>query len=86
MLLGAPGTTRSKKLLGLLASLLGARTLLKTVCFVLTDRCSFLLEALEDLQYRCTFEQLFEKAVWRLDDIRAKYMPMMDAVLAFCAE
>ena len=38
-------------------------------------------EALEDLHYRCTFEQLFEKAVWRLDDIRSKYMPMMDACL-----
>lgn len=44
------------------------------------------LQALEDLQYRCTFEQLFEKAVWRLDDIRAKYMPMMDQTIqmSFC--
>ena len=36
------------------------------------------IKALEDCQCRCTFQDLFEKAVWRLEDIRSKYMPMME--------
>eukprot|EP00434_Breviolum_minutum_P009540 symbB.v1.2.008399.t1/scaffold525.1/size192214/24 len=45
-----------------------------------------LIQALEDCQCRCTFQDLFEKAVWRLEDIRSKYMPMMDQTIqmSFC--
>lgn len=45
-----------------------------------------LLEALEALKNRCTYEMLLEKATERLEDIREKYMPTMDQHLhlSFC--
>eukprot|EP00927_Polykrikos_kofoidii_P056998 TRINITY_DN51100_c0_g1_i1.p1 TRINITY_DN51100_c0_g1~~TRINITY_DN51100_c0_g1_i1.p1 ORF type:complete len:681 (+),score=115.52 TRINITY_DN51100_c0_g1_i1:58-2100(+) len=45
-----------------------------------------LLEALAQLKHRCTYEQLFEKACAKLEDIRDKYMPMMDQYMqmSFC--
>lgn len=43
-------------------------------------------QALQDLQYRCTFEQLLERAAWKMEDIRNKYMRMMDQTIqmSFC--
>eukprot|EP00931_Biecheleriopsis_adriatica_P026545 TRINITY_DN16150_c0_g1_i1.p1 TRINITY_DN16150_c0_g1~~TRINITY_DN16150_c0_g1_i1.p1 ORF type:complete len:868 (+),score=138.83 TRINITY_DN16150_c0_g1_i1:102-2606(+) len=45
-----------------------------------------LKKALEELEFRCTFEQWLERAHAKLEDIRAKYMPMMDQTiqLSFC--
>lgn len=45
-----------------------------------------LLEALQSLRHRCTYEQLLEKAASKLEDIREKYMPTMDQhiQLSFC--
>lgn len=45
-----------------------------------------LLEALQSLRHRCTYEHLLEKASTKMDDIREKYMPMMDQYiqLSFC--
>merc|ERR1712224_315055 len=37
-----------------------------------------LFEALASLRNRCTYEQWFEKAAVIMDDVREKYIPMMD--------
>ena len=56
--------------------------LFRMICFgflpLFLLACWFNIKALEDCQCRCTFQDLFEKAVWRLEDIRSKYMPMME--------